>query len=49
MCFRPTAAAKAKNCPACGALNPGMAKTCVKCKAPLEDAPAAEQKNEENK
>lgn len=35
MCFRPPQAQKLRKCPECGALNPGIAKTCVKCKAEL--------------
>ena len=35
MCYRPAAAAKASKCPNCGALNPPIAKTCLKCKTDL--------------
>lgn len=37
MCFRPTAAAKARNCPKCGAINPAIAKKCIKCNTSFED------------
>lgn len=35
MCFRPPTVGKPVNCPQCGAVNPGIAKTCIKCKADL--------------
>ena len=37
MCFRPPSVGKPQKCPECGALNPGAAKTCVKCKAALPE------------
>jgi ribosomal protein L40E len=40
MCFRPPSVGKAIKCPACGAPNPGIAKSCVKCK---EDLTAAKE------
>lgn len=35
MCFRPPTAQKPLKCPACGAVNPPIAKECIKCKAKL--------------
>lgn len=35
MCFRPPTAGKPVKCPQCGAINPGVAKNCIKCKADL--------------
>lgn len=43
MCFRPTTVAKPKKCPKCNAINPAMAKNCIKCKEPLENAPPEKQ------
>ncbi|MFA6808445.1 MAG: hypothetical protein WCR27_05580 [Eubacteriales bacterium] len=40
MCFRPPTAGKPKKCPQCGAVNPSMAKTCIKCKADLTQVKA---------
>lgn|GEM_PF-3064862 len=49
MCFRPAAAAVPTKCPNCGALNPPIAKTCLKCKTDLTElnTPAEEKKQEE--
>lgn len=44
MCFRPPSVNKPIKCPACGAINPAIAKTCLKCKADLTAV-----KKEENK
>ncbi len=39
MCFRPAKVERPpKKCPECGAMSPGMAKVCVKCKALLESS-----------
>lgn len=47
MCFRPANAAKPKTCPSCGAVNPSVRQTCIKCNA---DLGAEKAKNEsENK
>ena len=35
MCFRPPSVGKPIKCPSCGALNPNIAKNCVKCKTDL--------------
>jgi ribosomal protein L40E len=37
MCFRPPSASKPKKCPNCDALNPPIAKNCVKCKSALTE------------
>jgi len=47
MCFRPTTAMKATTCPKCGAINPSMAKFCLKCKTPLEEDKKEDNKKEE--
>lgn len=44
MCFRPPTAGKPVKCPSCGAVNPSVAKACIKCKADL-----TQLKGEENK
>ena len=50
MCYRPATAAKANKCPNCGALNPPIAKTCIKCKVSLTEAEAeVKPKTEEDK
>ena len=36
MCFRPGEAMQAINCPECGTINPGVAKTCRSCGADFE-------------
>lgn len=47
MCFRPPTPSKPIKCPDCGALNPTVAKKCVKCKADL--SPAKEEQSGEKK
>ncbi|NLI93812.1 MAG: hypothetical protein GX434_16950 [Peptococcaceae bacterium] len=49
MCFRPPSAGKAIKCPSCGALNPSIAKNCVKCKTDLSQAKEEMNKEENNK
>jgi hypothetical protein len=47
MCFRPPTVGKSITCPQCGAVNPGLAKNCTKCKADLTKA--KEQDGSKNK
>ncbi len=50
MCFRPPSAGKAVKCPQCSALNPAIAKNCIKCKTDLTEAKAAQAETKpENK
>ena len=48
MCFRPPSAGKPIKCPSCGALNPSIAKNCVKCKADLSAAKEEQAENKDN-
>lgn len=42
MCFRPATAAAPRTCSNCGAINPSMAKQCLKCKTLFEDPEGAQ-------
>lgn len=49
MCFRPPSAGKGVKCPGCGAVNPSIAKKCVKCKTDLSQVKEENSKEENNK
>lgn len=44
MCFRPPSTGRPKKCPACGSINPTIAKQCRKCGVDLPEPEVAKVK-----